>query len=369
MDPKPSLTLWEYAMLPFAISQIILVIAVARIKAPFRKRGDDIILGRYVLYDGMRTVVEKMSLRQFQAINPSTTEAYEAFAKGQGLKPDIATLPDGSLGCWIGDKNADTTLVWLHGGGFAFMASKAHVEFLFQLVSRASRHGLKMAIFLLQYDVAPRAQYPRQIEQTVTAIRYLTDDIGKPYQELLIGGDSAGGTLAIALPSHLSHPHPAIPALNNNGVNLRGVILLSPWVSLDFNFQSFETNRHRDNLSDTGLNIWAKALAKHNERDNYNSPLDASADWWQNVQAERVLILAGESEVLVDEIRQFAEKLKRHNKQRIDTLVSPGECHNPPVSERQLGIHRENGMIEEKIYQWLLSKAVSATSGRSASVS
>ncbi|KAI1207991.1 Alpha/Beta hydrolase protein [Annulohypoxylon truncatum] len=357
MSPKPSLSLWEYATLPIAISRIIYTLVGACFRAPFRESSGAPTFKRYVLYAGMRAVVENMTIRQFQAINPSTTEAYETVAKRKRFRSDIVKLPDGSLGCWVGDRNAETILVWFHGGGFAYMASTAHVEFLLDVVAQASKHGLSLAVFLLQHDVAPQAQYPRQLEQAVTTIRYLTEDFGKSYSQLLIGGDSAGGNLTIGLLSHLSHPHPTIPALNSHGWNIKGAILLSPWVSLlDLDSQSFRENRPKDGLSGPGLKAWANAFMKPAQRDNYNCPLYATSEWWRDVRAESILVLAGENEILVDQIRQFAEKLKEHNEEEVDILISPGEAHNPPVDERQLGIHGQNGMMENKLCQWILDR-------------
>lgn len=115
----------------------------------------------------------------------------------------------------------------------------------------------------------------------------------------------------MALLSHLSYPHPTVPALHSQGKHLKGALLLSPWVSLlDLDSQSIRENQPKDNLSGTGLKIWTNAFMKPNQRDNYNCPLDASPEWWQDVQAESILILGGGDEILIDQIQQFSEKFK-----------------------------------------------------------
>jgi len=48
-------------------------------------------------------------------MNPSTVEAYDAYAKRKGFTPDKVTLKDGTIGCWFGDKSAETVAVWFHG--------------------------------------------------------------------------------------------------------------------------------------------------------------------------------------------------------------------------------------------------------------
>jgi len=45
-------------------------------------------------------------------------------------------------------------------------------------------------------------------------------------------------------------------------------------------------------------------------KDDYNSPSAAPADWWQGVKVESLGIVAGAEEILVDDIRTIAEKMK-----------------------------------------------------------
>ncbi|KAI5921478.1 hypothetical protein F4810DRAFT_712513 [Camillea tinctor] len=152
--------------------------------------------------------------------------------------------------------------------------------------------------------VAPKATYPRQLEQAVGAIKLLTETLWKPYSNLLVGADSARGSLTAAVLAHLSHPHPSIPGIppRNNGQSFRGAVFLSPWLKFDQLSPSFSRNAQKDCLGGPGLRKWADAYMNHALADFYNEPLEALEDWWQDVAARHILILAGEDEILLDDI-------------------------------------------------------------------
>ncbi|KAI1130677.1 Alpha/Beta hydrolase protein [Nemania abortiva] len=354
MTTKPTLAAWEYPAVIWGLTRVVFAIITAGVTAPFRGQNGTAEFKRHVLYAGMRAAVEKLSIRHFHALLPTTSENYTNYAKRKGFKPEMADIGDGTLGCWIGHQDADTILVWFHGGGFALMGTEEHMDFLHNLVIRT---GNKVAVFILQYDVAPQAKYPRQLWQANASIRYLTEDLGKSYSQLIICGDSAGGSLSAAILGHLSHPHPKVPPLANNGMRFKGALLVSPWVGLDIAAPSFKANSRKDCLSVPGLRSWTTAFMGDAHMDNYNSPLGAPAEWWKDIQADSVLILAGSDEVLLDDILAFAEKLTEHNETKVQLLVTQGEAHNPPVSERQLKINGGPGEMEKKLYEWVSGQA------------
>lgn len=126
----------------------------------------------------------------------------------------------------------------------------------------------------------------------------------------MIGGDSAGGHLALSLLSHLSFPHNKVPRLKNDGQSFKGLILVSPWVTFDQSAQSFTDNARKDSLSSQAVKKWSKMFMGSSPVDPYNTPLDAFDIWWKDAPVERVLILAGGDEVFRDDIQHFARKFK-----------------------------------------------------------
>jgi hypothetical protein len=69
-------------------------------------------------------------------------------------------------------------------------------------------------------------------------------------------------------------------------------------------------NKHKDILDLRTLKTWSAAYTGSSPLDNYNSPLDAPTRWWEKLQDTSICILSGEDEVFVDDIAQFADRLK-----------------------------------------------------------
>ncbi|KAI1777476.1 Alpha/Beta hydrolase protein [Hypoxylon cercidicola] len=227
---------------------------------------------------------------------------------------------------------------------------EVYMDLITNVISKAES---KVAVFFLQYDISAQAKYPRQFEQGCAAVRYLTADLGKSYSQLLLVGDSAGANLALAVLSHMSHPHPTVSTLQGSGHNFKGVLLISPWVTFDQTAPSFKTNAQKDFVSVPLLKSMSEAFMGDAPRSNYNTPLDAPPDWWRDIRTEKVLILAGGDEILKDDIQEFGEKLKKYNGKKVEVVVSPGECHDPPIAERLMRINGDPGLVEMKLYQWV----------------
>lgn len=111
--------------------------------------------------------------------------------------------------------------------------------------------------------------------------------------------------------SHLCHPHPLVPALHlPSNTNLKGLVLVSPWVTFSVSAASFQRNRDRDCISAGALSHWTQEFLQEAAMDNYNNPLSAPHEWWGNIPVTEVLVTAGEDEVLVDDIVAMTDKLK-----------------------------------------------------------
>jgi hypothetical protein len=51
----------------------------------------------------------------FRAAAGTSIDAYNAFVAKNGLKAEVVDLSDNTRGAWLGDKSADTIILWLHG--------------------------------------------------------------------------------------------------------------------------------------------------------------------------------------------------------------------------------------------------------------
>jgi acetyl esterase/lipase len=185
----------------------------------------------------------------------------------------------------------------------------AYFQFLIPTVKELNAAGKDFAIVVLSYTLAPIKQYPTQLEQSVELLRYILNQTGRSPASILVGGDSAGGNLTLGVLSHLSHPHPSIKPLELSEP-LMGALLISPWVCFDTTRPALTANEYKDCVSPHVAPLWAAAYLGKSPSDNYNEAVNAPADWWKELKAKQVLITGGTDEILIDSIREIADKIK-----------------------------------------------------------
>lgn len=114
------------------------------------------------------------------------------------------------------------------GGGFALDGDLGHLNFWGNDVYPDLKTANKSVAFLfLEYTLVPYGTYPTQFRQAVEAIKYVIKDLRRSPSEILLGGDSAGGNLCLAVLSHLLSPSPDVPELEIDQP-LKGLILVAP---------------------------------------------------------------------------------------------------------------------------------------------
>lgn len=114
----------------------------------------------------------------------------------------------------VGAPTARSTLLYVHGGGFRMGEPRTWAGFASRLAAAA---GIRIVV--PDYRLAPENPFPAALHDLVAVYRALLADRAEP---VLLGGDSAGGGLAVSLTS-LAQGAGAKPA---------GVLLLSPWLDL-----------------------------------------------------------------------------------------------------------------------------------------
>jgi acetyl esterase/lipase len=248
------------------------------------------------------------------------------------------------------------------GGGYVLPCSPGHMLWLDDLQKSL---GPDVSALLLAYDLAPEAKYPTQLKQATELLHHLIYAEGRNPRDLMLGGDSAGGNLLLALLSHLAHPHPDVAPLSLPR-KIPGVMLISPWCSLTkTNTPAFQTNAQRDMFDARTLSRWSTAFlgsTSPTAGDFYAEPVLASSEWWEAVAdlVEDVLIWAGGNEVLVDGIEAFAKKLTKGFEGkggRVDTVVTKGACHEEMIVERILGYKGDSGTGSQAVVEhWFRAK-------------
>jgi acetyl esterase/lipase len=89
--------------------------------------------------------------------------------------------------------NADTTVLYLHGGGFTVGSPRTHRALAGRLAV-----AMKASTYVLDYRLAPEHPWPAAEQDAVAAYRALLAR-GIPADRIAVAGDSAGGGLALTV--------------------------------------------------------------------------------------------------------------------------------------------------------------------------
>ncbi|MGA8679813.1 MAG: alpha/beta hydrolase [Acidimicrobiales bacterium] len=175
--------------------------------------------------DTRPTIEEARALSDGWAIATAEPEdvAYEPVDAG-GVAAEW-TVPAGA--------DAERVLLYLHGGGYSVGSIASHRKLVGHLTSAAGVKGLSV-----EYRLAPENPFPAGLDDAVTAFSFLLDE-GFDAGHIGVGGDSAGGGLALAVALALRERGLPAPA---------GLVLLSPWTDLASTGESLVSNIGKDLL-------------------------------------------------------------------------------------------------------------------------
>ena len=169
-----------------------------------------------------------------------------------------------------------------------------------------------ISIISLEYSLAPKAKYPTQLKEASEAYSYLIHNLNIDPRDIIIGGDSAGGNLALQLLRHFVKPHskvPPIPSRLHKNMRPSKCILISPWVALDHTSPSVTRNKDVDILVKKCGDRWAWNW-KGNVVDEFTDPVIVSPEEWKEILPP-TLIISGENEMMADDILRFCDNLKK----------------------------------------------------------
>jgi epsilon-lactone hydrolase len=192
---------------------------------------------------------------------------------------------------WVTPDGADPdrALLYLHGGGYTLGSIESHRKLAGHLVKAAGIRGL-----IIDYRLAPEHPFPAGLDDAVTAFSWLLRQ-GLSADHIGVGGDSAGGGLALA--TALALPERGLPAP-------AGLVLLSPWTDLASTGESLTTNLCKDLiLSRDGENPGIAYAGEHDVRNPLISPLYADLSG-----CAPFIVHVGSHELLLDDSTRLAER-------------------------------------------------------------
>lgn len=99
-------------------------------------------------------------------------------------------------------KQADTVLLFLHGGAYMTGTVKSRRNLCFGLLNRLACDG-----FSVDYRQWPEAKHPAAQEDVIAAYHFLQQH----YQHIVVFGESAGATLSLTLTLQLKREKEALP--------------------------------------------------------------------------------------------------------------------------------------------------------------
>lgn len=197
----------------------------------------------------------------------------------------------------ISSKSSTRTraLLYFHGGGYVLGASPGHRDLAAALAEMAD-----LAVYLVDYRLAPEHPFPAAVDDALQAYQWLLEQGFEPSQ-IILGGDSAGGGLAVSTLLNLKNLGLAAPA---------AAMLLSPWLDLSLSGASVETNEHADVvLSKSVLVAWADHYLQGRDA---LAPL-ASPIYGDLVGLPPVLVHVGSSEILRSDSEDLVDRIIEHD--------------------------------------------------------
>ncbi|KAJ3750723.1 hypothetical protein DFH05DRAFT_1468357 [Lentinula detonsa] len=196
------------------------------------------------------------------------------------------------------------------------------------------------------------AAFPIQLIQAIHALKHLLS-IGCNLSDIQLVGDSAGGNLVAQLLLHMVHPLPLpsnlVPPLDLlPGARLRGVYMMSPWVSLsdpgqwgssihtkDNDIIIYKTARRWGDIYVNNIGNGVLSNVSPAQLLPYAEPILAPNNWYSHLPkiVNRILVSAGKEERLLNQVQAlFDNKIKPYFGDVDGTLVlQDGGVHDDPM--------------------------------------
>ena len=186
----------------------------------------------------------------------------------------------------------DKVLLWIHGGGFCMGSFLSHKKLAADLAQSSN-----IKVLLVEYKLAPEKPFPAGLNDCINVYQWLLNNNFKP-GNIIIGGDSAGGGLAVSTSVSLKEQKIPQPA---------ALITISPWVNLACNGETIEMKKDEDPIvKEKDLKLLAKSYLDNSDIiDPLASPIYADLRG-----LPPMLIQVGTREILLDDSRKLAVKAK-----------------------------------------------------------
>ncbi|WP_455836216.1 alpha/beta hydrolase fold domain-containing protein [Pseudarthrobacter siccitolerans] len=225
-------------------------------------------------------------------------EGFEAVLAQLSIRHEAsvtAATYGGVEGYWVQAAGASEHRIglMLHGGGYVMGSAKGYCAFAAE-VSRA----IDARVFVVEYRLAPEHPFPAAVQDAQHVLAAAINEVGA--QSCFVIGDSAGGGLILSSLVELHRVGAPVPS---------SIVLVSPLVDLTVSNPSFEELAGIDPLcgqTGTRRNAALYLDGQGPEEAPAAFPMLLDLSW-----LPPTLLLVGSREVLRDDSRNLAAKLRR----------------------------------------------------------
>lgn len=273
---------------------LVLVTALATLWRRVRKgpRLPSWGVGLEIAVDALRRVVAEMNTwpparmqeAAGRARRTSVDRRVERSASSPGGVPCERTVARGA--------EEGPVLFYIHGGGFVLGSPQGHREITTHLALEAGA-----TVVAPDYRLAPQHPFPAALDDVLAGYRGLLD-AGIPPEHLVVGGDSAGGVLTLALLQTLREAALPFPA---------AAVAICPAPDLRLPGESWIRNADTDYLSLAVARQW---IGMYTTPDRLDDPL-VSTLHGEFAGFPPLLVQAGEAECLYDDIASLVGALEK----------------------------------------------------------
>ena len=195
---------------------------------------------------------------------------------------------------WVGDwRTTKHHMLYLLGSGFC-----ADLPATFRYWADRLATLNDAAVLLVDYPLAPESPYPAALNVCLDAYRWMIEEQNIDPQHIIVGGDSAGGNLAMATLLKIKHANLPMPAC---------AFALSPSLDLTLSSPSMTENTKSDTFGNRNLmeRLAQLYVPDGNLSDGIVSPLFGDCRGLPPIQLQ-----VSSDELLRDDSVRFYEKFK-----------------------------------------------------------
>ncbi len=202
-------------------------------------------------------------------------------------------------------------LVYVHGGEFISGSCTTHRMHVAKFAKQT-----RMRSLVFDYRLAPEHPHPAALEDCVSIYGALVEQ-GYDAEDIVVGGESAGGTLTLSLLLALKARNMKLP---------RAAFSISPVTDLRCGADSFRRNAPKDIAPMGSWDTWTRMYIADN--DASRAPLSPLMGDFRNMPP--ILICVGSHEIHLDDCRNMAAKIRRDGSEVL-LREWPGMVHAFPI--------------------------------------